>query len=731
MLKDKVEETQMLIANKATLNKEDLIHGKFGLEREALRITPTGLLATTDHPAVFGDRTKHPYIVTDFAEAQVEMVTGVHDRLEDVHTELTMINQIVARNIDDELLWPYSMPPVVDWKKVRIAQYPDSEEGSSARRYREYLNEKYGNGVQLISGIHYNFSYSESLTRKLYEVQGGGVEYKAFKNAFYMMVAKNYLNYHWFLVYMIGKTPVVDGIAESGALSLRNSKYGYQNKVDLELSYDSLCAHMASIRQAMADGKIIDEREIYAPVRIKCPNQIKLMNCLAENGIGYLEIRSIDLNPRAFAGISLDDLKFIHLFMLTLLQLPETIDFDPVELANRVALKGRSEDVEVVSRVNFILDKMEELNNEYDLNLYQILEVLEDRQGIENLDFLQLAHHHKNEALKNPYQSFGFEDMEMSTQLLIAEAIKRGVKYSVIDRRANFLRLEANGKREYVKQATKTSLDTYVSYLAMENKEVTKIILEDAGFPVPAGRTYTTIEDALSSFADFVDKEVVVKPKSTNFGWGIVMFRPLKSVEEFRDALEIAFGFDEEVIVEQFLHGQEYRFLVIGEECIAVLKRVGANVVGDGISTVSKLIATKNEHPWRGTDHLAPLEKIVLGEIELRNLKEAGYTPNDVLEKDKQVFLRDNSNISTGGDSIDVTDEACEFFKRQAVAAAHAIGARVCGVDIIIDGELTDGSAEYGFIELNFNPAIHMHAFTLEGKGRNATPHILAHLGFI
>lgn len=722
----------MLIENKTILGKADLQNGRFGLEREALRVTKEGYLANTDHPAVFGDRTKHPYITTDFAEAQIEMITGVHDTIEAVHSELTMINQTVARTIGDELLWPYSMPPIVDWEEVRIAEYPDCEAGNSAREYREYLNKKYGNGVQLISGIHYNFSYNEALLRKLYEASGEGVTHKAFKDALYMKVARNYLNYHWFLVYVLGNTPVAHGVDEANAVSLRNSKYGYQNKEDLNLSYDTLCAHMASIRKAITDGKIIDEREAYAPVRIKCPNKIKLMNCLETGGIGYLEIRSIDLNPSAFAGIELDALKLIHLFMLTLLELPEHVDFNPKALAERVTLEGRKEDNdELFVLVNTVYTKMKEVNDEFGLELGQMIGTLPSSLENVHTNFMDLAREHKEAALVNSYQTHGFEDLEMSTQMLIAEAVRRGVQYKIIDRRANFLCLEGNGKREYVKQATKTSLDTYVSYLAMENKEVTKYILKTSGFPTPEGRTFLNVSQAMESFEDFKGKEIVVKPKTTNYGLGIVMFRPLKTKAEFKDALEIAFNFDDEVIAEQFLHGQEYRFLVVGDDCIAVLQRIGANVVGDGKSTVAELVATKNEHPWRGTHHLAPLEKIVLGDIECHNLKQMGYTPASVLAEGEQVFLRDNSNISTGGDSIDVTDEAHEFFKHQAVAAANAIGARICGVDIIINAELSDGSAQYGFIELNFNPAIHMHAFTFEGVGRNATPYVLAQLGLI
>ena len=720
----------MITNNKELFTKSDLIFGRFGLEKEALRITSKGEIASTDHPAVFGDRTMHPYITTDFAESQVEIITGVHDTLTSAHSELEMINETVLRTIGDELLWPYSMPPKFDWKNVKVAEYPDSEAGRSAQVYREYLLEKYGNNVQLISGIHYNFSFSDALVEKLF-VKTGAAEFKTFKNDFYMAVAKKYVQFYWVLVYFLGKTPIAEGIDETGSISLRNSKYGYQNLVDLDLSYDSLCAHGASIRKAVASGKIIDEREIYAPVRVKCPNKVKLMDCVEAGGIGYLEIRSLDLNPTASAGITLAELQFVHLFMLSLLDVDIDGEINGLEIAKRVALSGEltESECEIMTLVH---QKMVELNEMFDLELLAPeFEVIQSAKGIADLDFLALAVEHKDLALEKVYQVHGLADMEMSSQLLIAESVRRGVKYEVIDRKENFLRLETQLKREYVKQATKTSLDTYVSYLAMENKEVTKIILADAGFPVPAGNTYQTVDQAMGDFGKYDGKEVVIKPKSTNFGLGIVMFRPLTSEDEFQKALEIAFGFDDEVLVEEFLHGQEYRFLVVGDECIAVLQRIGANVVGDGSSTISELVAAKNEHIWRGENHRAPLEIIKLGEIELHNLKQAGLSPESVMADGQKAILRDNSNISTGGDSIDQTPVAHDFFKAQAVGAAHAIGARICGVDMIINGDLSDASASYGFIELNFNPAIHMHAFTLEGDGVNAAPYVLKALGLV
>jgi len=725
----------MLIRNKNVLKKQDLLVGDFGLEREALRIDPEGKVAKTFHPEVFGDRTKNPFITTDFAEAQVEMVTPVCRTLEEVYAEITLINKIVLREIGDELLWPYSMPPVVDAEeRIEIAHFPDNEAGRKARGYREMLLEKYGYGPQLISGIHYNFSFSEAMLRKLYEASDKEKSFKTFKDDVYLKICRNYLNYHWFLVYYLGASPTGVDIDEKGAVSLRNSCYGYQNFEDLKLSYESASDHVASIKRAVDAGLIVDEREIYSPIRLKHPKKGDMLANLVNKGIMYLELRSVDLNPFELAGISLDALKFIHLFVLTLLEIDEDVTWNPKEMADLVALEGLTAEAELAPYVKEMRHAMKRINDSFSLGFEDILEEREPfvRQVLK-ADFLALAKAQKEEATQPStlYQTFGYEDMEMSTQLLIAECIKRGVSYEILDRPANFLKLSVGETQELVKQASKTSLDTYVSYLAMENKEVTKKMLEKSGFPVPAGKTFLDVETALADVDSFIGRHVVVKPKTTNFGLGIVMFRPLTCKDAFEDALEIAFGFDHEVIVEDFIVGQEYRFLVVDHDVIAVLKRVGANVVGDGVHTIAELVEKKNAHPWRGTGHLAPLEKMVLGEIEVHNLKAAGYTPESIVADGEVVALRDNSNISTGGDSIDVTDQVHDFFKVQAVAAAHALGSRICGVDLIIDGDLNSADSPYGFIELNFNPALHMHAFVLEGKGRNATPYILKALSLI
>ncbi|MDS8639110.1 bifunctional glutamate--cysteine ligase/glutathione synthetase, partial [Streptococcus pneumoniae] len=138
------------------------------------------------------------------------------------------------------------------------------------------------------------------------------------------------------------------------------------------------------------------------------------------------------------------------------------------------------------------------------------------------------------------------------------------------------------------------------------------------------------------------------------------------SLESYRKALEIAFSEDAAVLVEEFIAGTEYRFFVLDGQCEAVLLRVAANVVGDGQHTVRELVAIKNDNPLRGRDHRSPLEIIELGDIELLMLDQQGYGPDDILPAGVKVDLRRNSNISTGGDSIDVTESMHPSYKELA-----------------------------------------------------------------
>jgi len=321
--------------------------------------------------------------------------------------------------------------------------------------------------------------------------------------------------------------------------------------------------------------------------------------------------------------------------------------------------------------------------------------------------------------------------LELSTQLLSEAAKKRGVKVEVIDPYDNFLRLTRGDRTEYVKQATRTSADPYIAALIMENKEVTKQVLRDHGLPVPFGYVVHSVEEAAPLWERFAGKGMVIKPRSTNFGQGVAIFRDGSRKGQEVAALKRALELDTAALIEEFVAGPEYRFLVIDGRTVAVLHRVPANVTGDGKRSIRDLVAEKNRDARRGNHYVTPLEKISLGETESAFLRAQNLDFSSVPAAGQTVYLRENSNISTGGDSLDFTDSAHPAYKLAAEQAARAVGARICGADLIVpDIQHPPAATEFSIIELNFNPALHIHDFPFIGQNRQVENHVLDLLGF-
>ncbi len=325
----------------------------------------------------------------------------------------------------------------------------------------------------------------------------------------------------------------------------------------------------------------------------------------------------------------------------------------------------------------------------------------------------------------------GYEDLEISTQLVICAAKRRGIKTEILDRSSHFLRLSKDGLVQYVKEATKTTLDTYMTFLIMENKYLTRLFLEKAGLRLPEGRLYNNCSEAWQQLDELCLRPIVVKPTTTNFGIGITMFEKGASAAALRRAIELAFDHSPTVLVEEFVPGREYRFLVLGGETVAVCNRLPANVLGDGSSTIKELIEKKNSDPFRGEGHRTPLEKITLGTIEQKYLQKENLHPHSRLEAGRQLFLRGNSNVSTGGDSIDCSDAILPQYKRLAERAAVAVNAKICGVDMIIsDIQEAPQKNNHAFLELNFNPVLYIHQYPYQGTPRPVTEQLLDLLGF-
>jgi glutamate--cysteine ligase len=747
------------------------LEGLFGLEKENIRVDQSGNLAQTPHPKVFGNKLKHPYITTDFSESQIEMITPPLPEIGQTIGFLETIHDIVSLELKDEYLWPQSIPPILPAdQQIPIAKY--GEDGKEAQQYREFLAEKYGPKNQLFSGIHFNFSYSEKLLELLYLKANPAVSFDDFKDEVYLKTARQMLRLRWLYILLFGDSPVVDPSFELQckmapypiennviALSIRNSCFGYQNFDDLYPDYSSVPKFKASIDQMVKDQKIAAAKELYSPVRPKF-----LRN---PDHISYLEFRFIDIDPLTKAGISPEALRFLHALALYGLLSEEPNDFDDKAQAEAnkyhtgVALYGLNtanylvdEDGECYNvwlTAKTIIQEIAGLFGELDINKAEYLDslnqakeliekpkqrkVYEVLKGIVKMGYIpfhvEKAMYYLNESREKSYNFWGLEDMELSTQLLMREAVKRGVSFEILDRKENFIRFKKDGNIQYVKQATKTSLDNYASILAMENKLVTKKILEEHGIRVPKGLEYTSATTAKADFLIHQGKPVVIKPNQTNFGLGITILKENTDEQTFQRAVDIAFEHDTTILIEEFISGKEFRLFVIGDEVVGILHRVPANVTGDGTKTIQELVELKNQDPLRGKGYRTPLEKIQLGEAEAMFLKQQNKDFSTIPASEEVVYLRENSNISTGGDSIDFTDDIPDSYKQIAVSAAKALNVVITGLDMIIPDTAQDATpGNYAIIELNFNPAIHIHCHPFNGKNRRLNEKLMDALGY-
>ncbi|MGG5462177.1 bifunctional glutamate--cysteine ligase GshA/glutathione synthetase GshB [Clostridium sp. B9] len=763
-----------------TIKEEKLenyfVKANFGLEKENVRVNANGELALTPHPKAFGKKENNPYIKTDFSESQLEMVTPVCDTIDEVYSFISNLNKVVSLELikEGEYLWPQSNPPILpDEKDIPIAKLENEED----EIYRENLSRKYGKKKQVISGIHYNFSFKEEFLRLLYKELNVEGDFRTFKDRTYLRMTRNFLKYHWILIYLTGASPVFhesyieecrekgekvgdDAYYFKGINSLRNSCCGYKNKEDLYVSYNSITDYYKDLGNLIKDGQIQSAKEYYNPIRLKSLGKGDILENLLNNGIDYLEVRLLDLNPLCKQGICKKTLYLVHIFMLyTFLKEDTGFSYEDQEEFfknhNIVTIRGRYDDVEIYEKGERILlkDKGREILSEMRAvveelfpNCNDFKEIIDDSlekindskktiskrllESIKKEGYIQFHMRMAKEYLEyyksKEFNLIGYEDLELSTQILILDAIKRGIEFKVMDRLENFISLSDGKKVEYVKQATKTSKDSYITALVMENKLVTKDILKDNHIRVPKGKNYDDIEEAKRDFRLFKDNKIVIKPKSTNFGLGISIFTGSYSKEDYDRAIEIAFSEDKSILIEEFMTGKEYRFLVINNEVVGILHREPANVLGDGERSIRELVEQKNLDPLRGKGYKTPLEKIKLGEIEEMFLKNQGLNFDYVPNKGEKVYLRENSNISTGGDSLDFTDEIDVSYKAVAIKSAKAVRAVITGVDMVIDDIKEEANEKnHGIIELNFNPAIHIHCFPYEGINRKAGEKIL------
>jgi len=332
-----------------------------GLEKESLRVSPTGRVATTPHPHGLGSALTHPYITTDFSEALLEAVTPAMTEKREVLDFLRDLHVIVHRHLDDELLWATSMPCALEGAaSIPLAEYGTSNAAQMKTAYRRGLGNRYGRVMQVIAGVHYNFSFSEAFWPLYQQLEGEGGDPGRFRSEAYMAAIRNLQRYGWLVPFLFGASPAVckTFVQDSAtdleeldpysyyypfATSLRMGDIGYQNRqtagTGMKASYDNLDAYIRNLTWAIETpcpnyetiGVKVGERyeqlnanvlqienEYYSTVR---PKQLlqwleKPTLALRRRGVRYIELRSLDVSAFHPLGIAEEQLHFMGAFML-------------------------------------------------------------------------------------------------------------------------------------------------------------------------------------------------------------------------------------------------------------------------------------------------------------------------------------------------------------------------------------------------------------------------------
>ncbi|GAA4069209.1 ATP-grasp domain-containing protein [Amphibacillus indicireducens] len=251
------------------------------------------------------------------------------------------------------------------------------------------------------------------------------------------------------------------------------------------------------------------------------------------------------------------------------------------------------------------------------------------------------------------------------------------------------------------------------------DKSLTKTILKEKGVPVPEGRKFTKedSDEAILEYAETIKFPLVFKPTDASLGNGVVT--NIKSISELKKAIDFVRHKSqyENVILERYVPGEEYRVYVIEDKVIAAYNRLPANVIADGKHTIKELIDLKNGARMKNARLYSCL--IDLDDETMEYIQTAGYTLDSVPKKGEKILLKEKSNVSAGGDPIDVTDEIPQEMKQIAINAVKAVpGLYHAGVDIIVD---INSPIEKGAVVIELNPTAQIGGilFPMEGQARD------------
>ena len=333
--------------------------GLKGVERESLRVTPTGRISQAPHPRALGSALTNEHVTTDYSEALIEVVTPPFAHTWELVQYLADLHHFVYTNLpDDELLWATSMPCAIKGEaSIPIAQFGSSNVGRMKTVYREGLGRRYGRVMQAIAGVHFNYSFPEHFWPVLADVLRPRDSGQAFRDESYFSLLRNYRRHGWIVLYLFGNSPALcpsflqgrkvdgleplepDSLYAPYATSLRMSDLGYRNKsqAGLRVSVNSLEHYVRDLTAAIStpnpeyekigvkvDGEYFQlnanilqiENEYYSFIRPKRITRSgeRPTKALQRAGVQYVEMRSLDVSVFDPVGVNQNKLRFLEAF---------------------------------------------------------------------------------------------------------------------------------------------------------------------------------------------------------------------------------------------------------------------------------------------------------------------------------------------------------------------------------------------------------------------------------
>ena len=335
-----------------------------GIEKEGLRVSrDTHRVSQLPHPTALGSALTHSAITTDYSEALLEFITGVHDTPEAALDELFHLHAFTSQSLPNELIWNASMPGELGGEtEIPIAQYGSSNIGTMKRVYRNGLGARYGRAMQAIAGIHYNFSLPEAFWEQSLAHAKSGQSIKDCRTEGYLALIRNFQRRLWLLNFLTGSSPAISRSFISGkvpahlssgqpqtllsdhATSLRMGDLGYTSsaQVGLKICYNQLATYIQTLTEAIVephegyaslpatrDGEMLQlnrgllqiENEFYSAIRPKRVIQSgeAPVRALSARGIEYVEVRCLDVNPFTPLGIDVETTALVDSFLLSCL----------------------------------------------------------------------------------------------------------------------------------------------------------------------------------------------------------------------------------------------------------------------------------------------------------------------------------------------------------------------------------------------------------------------------